>query len=112
VCILINFFEGKVDFEASPGAREVASAVIVGGVRGCVSIFVFDEIKVPPYNEVGRRRDKFLEGGKLNRLRCEARRGQVDIEGCKGMCAILGEKLNTQSISIEGCREGNYFVVV
>ena len=48
-----NFFERKMDLEVGPGTREVACAVVVGGVGGCVFVFVFDKVKVPPYNKEG-----------------------------------------------------------
>ena len=48
VCILDHFFEIEVILEAGPAFGKGASAVIVGGVGGCISIFVLHKIEVPP----------------------------------------------------------------
>ena len=112
MCFLMNLFERKVNFESSPGFRERASAVVVGGVGGGVFIFVLDKIEVSPYDEVGGGRDSILEGGELGGLSSEARGVQVEVEGSESVCAVLGGKLDAQGISIEVFREWDNFGII
>ena len=112
MCFLENFFERKMDLEVGPGTREVASAVVVGGVGGCVFVFVFDKVKVPPYNKEGGGGDGVLEGGELDGPGREAGRVQVEVEGCESVGAVLGEELYSQGIIFEGFWEGDDFMIV
>jgi hypothetical protein len=112
MCALIDFLEGKMDFETSPSLRERASAIIVFGVGSCVFVFILNKIKVPPYDEVGGGRDGIKKGGELGGPCREARGVQVKVEGCKTMCAIPRRKLDAQGISVERLWEGHDFVVI
>ena len=98
-----------MDLEVGPGTREVASAVVVGGVGGCVFVFVFDKVKVPPYNKEGGGGHVVLEGGELDGPSREAGRVQVEVEGCEGVGAVLGEELYAQGITLKGFWEGGDF---
>ena len=112
MCVLIGFLKGKMDFETSPSARERASAIIVFGVGSSVFVFILNEIKVPPHDEVGGGRDGTLKSGELGGPGREARGVQVKVEGCETMCAVLRRKLDAQGISVERLGEGHDFVVI
>ena len=53
-----------------------------------------------------------MEGGELDGPSREAGRVQVEVEGCEGVGAVLGEELYAQGIAQKGVWEGDDFMSV
>ena len=79
MCILDHLFKVEVILEARPALCESASTVVVGGVGGCVSIFVLHKIKIPPHEEVGDHRNGNFERSELLGTNSETGRAKIDV---------------------------------
>lgn len=112
VCVLADFFEGKMIFEFGPAFRESTRAIVVGRVRGCIFVFVIDKIEVPSHDEVGGGGYARLEGNKLGSSGSGAVRVQIEIKGNEAMRVVLGGENQANGMTIEAFGEGDDSICV